>query len=493
MSGRRVVFRESPPSSGVSSRYNTSDSGHGSASDTTTSRYSSGGGGGSGSGASGSQWTDLPALQDAYRAVLAERNEWKIRAEELEAEVVEAQKLTSEAEAKWRAMVESNEQLEDEKKKLFKENKELKMQVDEVDDLQDQVDDLNEKLAEANARFNEMQLNPAPAYGAPGTSPHHHSSDNLGHADNMSSTSGTKSSSRHGSGKERESKSSSKSSSNAGSGTSSGSSSHGSSRAKVGSSSSSTGTAKLSRSGSSRHGSGGDRDRERDQRDRDQRDRDHQPAKDQKTRLSQRFDHKDDGLIDSNASASSAASSSSQKHHKSGSSGQGSSGSNTSADSMGMRPSPPQMRARRGSYVEGYGPGPDKLAHAGLATSQRSSNSMMQTPISPNKGVPRSTPTQSVMGVAGVPTAGGYGYHAGGYAQPPPQGHQGLAYGAPAAPTSSGLMSPRGDNMGKDTGMRPKVHIVSDMTPDPYQQDPQYYSGYNPVRDPRGDPRLPRR
>ncbi|KAL1900931.1 hypothetical protein Sste5346_001992 [Sporothrix stenoceras] len=473
MSGRRVNFRESPPSSSVSSRYNTSDSGHGLASDTpSSSRYSSGG---------GSLWTDLPALQDAYRTVLAERDDWKNRAEELEAEVVEAQKLTSEAEAKWRAMVESNEQLEDEKKKLFKENKELKIQVEEVDELQDQVNDLNQKLAEANARFNEMPHNlAAPAYGALGTSPY----DHHGHADNINSSSGTKSSSRHG--KEGKSSSSNKSSSNAGSGTSSGGSSHSSSRAKVGSSSS-TSTAKLSRSGSSRHG---DRDRERErERERD-RDRDHHPAKDQKTRLSQRFDHKDDVLLDSNGSATSAASSSSQKHHKSGSSGQGSSGSNgssTSADSMGMRPPPTQQRVRRGSYIEGYGPGPAKPAPAGLSGSSPSGN-IMPTPMSPNKGVSRSAPAPSVMGVTGGPTAGGY-YP--GFAQAPlPQAHQAHQYAAPPPPSASGLISPRGDSMGKDGGMRPKVHIVDEMSLDPYQQEPQYYRGYPPARDPRLDPRI---
>lgn len=460
MSGRRVNFRESPPSSGVSSRY-TSDSGHGSVSDypgssagvgatsngAASSRYSGGGGG-------VNQWTDLPALQEAYRTVLAERDDWKNRAEELETEVVEAQKQTSEAEAKWRAMVESNEQIEDEKKKLFKENKELKAELEDMEELQD---DLKEQLAKTNARFNEVQHNLAPAYGAPGTSPHHHE-DHYGHADTKSS-----STSRHSKDGKVSSSSSNKSSSNAGSGTSSGGSSHSSSRAKVGSSSS-TSTAKLSRSGSSRHG-------------------DHHPAKDQKARLSQRFDHKDDGLNDSNASASSAASSSSQKHHKSGSSGNGSSGSNgssASAESVSMRPQQP--RVRRGSYVEGYGPGPAALGSAGLSASQRPPN-MIQTPISPNKGVPRSAQAPSVMGVAGGPSAGAFYAHAG-YA-PPPQAHQ---FSVP--PSSSGLMSPRGE-MSKD-GMRPKVHIVSDIGLEPYQ-DPNYYSGYPSARDPRSDPRLPRR
>ncbi|ERS94937.1 uncharacterized protein SPSK_00287 [Sporothrix schenckii 1099-18] len=424
MSGRRVNFRESPPSSAVSSRY-TSDSGHGSTTDTPSSH----------------QWTDLPSLQNYCRTLLAEREGWKKQVNELEDKLAEA-------EAKWRAVVEANDKLEGEKKTLSKENEENKKYIDK---LEDTIHDLNMQLADSNARLNEMQHNPA--YATPGTSPHH-LSDHLGHADAKS----VSSSSRHA--KEgKTSSSSSKSSSNAGSGTSSGGSSHNSSRAKVGSSSS-TSTAKVSRSSSSRHNGS-----------------DHQSAKDQKARLSQRFDPKDDGLVGSNASASSAASSSSQKHHKSGSSGNGSSGSNgssTSAESGGMRP---PLRTRRGSYVEGYGPGPSSLAAAGLSTSQRS-------PISPNKGVPRSAQAPSVMTVAGGPPHGGYYTHTG-YAAPPPV----HPYAGPPT-SSSGLMSPRGE-MDKD-GMRPTVHLLNEMTLDP-AQDPNYYNAYPSARDPRYDPRLSRR
>ncbi|CAK7203280.1 hypothetical protein SEUCBS139899_006011 [Sporothrix eucalyptigena] len=441
MSGRRVNFRESPPSSGVSSRYTNDSADYPERTGASASSRYSGGGGSAG----GSQWTDLTSLQDKYRDVLADLDEWKTLAEDREVEAEEAKKQASEAEAKWRALVERNEQIEDEKKKMFKENKELKSQAME---LRDEVDDLRQQLAKSNATLNEMQhLSMAPAYGTPGTSPHH-SSSHLGHAETKSS--------RHS--KEVKNSSSTKSSSNAGSGTSSGSSgSHSSSRAKVGSSgssSSSTNTAKISRSGS-RH---------------------EHHEKDQKSRLSQRFDHKDDVMNDSNASASSATSSSSQKHHKSGSSGNGSSGSNgssASADSGSMRP--PQSRVRRGSYVEGYGPG--------AALTSRPAN-MMQTPMSPNKGVTRSSQPANIIPAATVApgsaaqAASYYGGH-GSYAQPM---HQ-MQYGMPTS--SSGLISPRGD-MSKDS-LRTAVHIVSDTGLEPHL-DPNYYGGYTPARDPR-DPR----
>ncbi|CAK7224868.1 hypothetical protein SCUCBS95973_005665 [Sporothrix curviconia] len=452
MSGRRVNFRDSPPSSGVSSHYTN---------DSASSRYSSGGGGdsstnGGGSTAGVSQWTDLPALQEMYRRVLVELDEWKTLAEDREDEVEEAKKQASEAEAKWRDMVERNEQIEDEKKKLFKENKDLKSQIKAIDELQDTIHELREELATSNRHINEMQLNVAPAaYGTPGNSPPRHhqssSSNHHGHGDTKSSPS----SSRH-SKDGKASSLSAKSSSNAGSGTSSSSSaSHSSSRAKVGSnsSSSSTNTAKLSRSGS-RH--------------------EHHHEKDQKSRLSSRFDHKDDAIIDSNASASSATSSSSQKHHKSGSSGNGSSGSNgssTSADSGSMRPPPP--RARRGSYVEGHGPGAPIMSQM----------AQLQTAMSPNKGVVRSSASQpsNMLPPAGAVPGGVpssyYGGGRGGYAQP-------VQYGMP--PSSTGLISPRGD-MGKDS-LRTTVHIVTDA-----DLDPTYYAAsYASPRDPR-DPRIPRR
>ncbi|OAA55807.1 hypothetical protein SPI_08014 [Niveomyces insectorum RCEF 264] len=459
---RRVNFRESSPSNGTSSRY-TSDSGLGSASDypgssTSSSRYSQPGGPGGAGGASGgmSQWNDLSALQEAYRNVLAAKDRYKDRARELQADLDESRKQQSEGEAKWRAVVDRNEQLEDENKRLAKENKAL---LESNENLQDEVISLREDLAEANSRFNELQRNvgpqfaagtspgnPGPIHGGVDRSPERKPSgilrttkENKGSSSSTKAGSGSGSSGSNGSNNSHNSHGSNGSSSGSSSHSSGHSSGHSSSRAKVGSSSnsSSTSTAKISRQNSK-----------------------HDSAKEQKIRLSQRFEHKNGGHADTHAPVSSSsaavASSSPHKHHKSSGNGGGGSGANGSSGSNGSsasgESSSRSSRTRRQSYVEPFGPGGG--------------------PTSPNKGIPRSAPP-----LAGIPGANGQAaaavpagsvrYTHGPYS--PPQPHYAV---------QPPYVSPRGDMAKVDVNgsIRPTVAIYDEVAVDPYHDDPAYYS-----------------
>ena len=134
MSGRRVSFsardRDSPPSGG-SSRY-TSDSGVGSLSDRATNAsraFPS-------PGSVHAQWNSLPALQDAYRALYDEKDRYKAKARQLDEEASSARKNLKEAEARFRGLVDRNEQLEEERKTFGR----------QLDEKQDVIERLQRKL-----------------------------------------------------------------------------------------------------------------------------------------------------------------------------------------------------------------------------------------------------------------------------------------------------------------------------------------------------------
>ncbi|CAK7262484.1 hypothetical protein SEPCBS57363_000073 [Sporothrix epigloea] len=421
MSRRRVVFRDSSSPSDESTRY---------LSDSAGGRYSS--------GHNGSERTEHGSLQKKYQAMLAELDECKALADSRRSEVKAAKKLASEAEAMYRAMAERNEQMEDEKKKLFRENKDLKSQIKGIEELQDTIHDLNEQLAKSNARINELQ---------PSIAPQHHL-----HADARSPTS-----------KSRHSKdglapsTSSKGSSTASSGTSSSSAtSHSSSHAKVGSSNSCTSgcdivdtpntasNAKLSRS-SSRHDHHVDKGRF---------EIGHRTKEDnlhsQRNRLTSRFaatePNDSHGLITSDISPSS-------QKHKNRSSGDGSSGnigSKPAADIDNKRPS--NLRTRRGSYVEGHGPG------------------MLVMTRNPAPNTIRSPQLPGMLSAAGVvPESSYFGGHCG-YVQPA----QPAQYGMPHS--SAGLAYPRGG----------VVNVAGDAN-----SGSHYYAPHTSALDPR-DPRIQR-
>ncbi|CAK7565854.1 MAG: hypothetical protein SEPTF4163_003784 [Sporothrix epigloea] len=424
MSRRRVVFRDSSSPSDESTRYSSDSAGE---------HYSS--------GRSVSERTEYSLLQKKYQAMLVELDECKALADGRRSEVKAAKKLASEAEAKCRAMAERNEQMEDEKKKLFRENKDLKSQIKGIEELQDTIHDLNEQLAKSNARINELQDNIA--------SQHHV------HADARSPTS----KSRHS--KEALTPStSSKSSSSASSGTSSSSAtSHSSSHAKVGSTNSCTSdcnivdtcntanNAKLPRSGS-RHDHHVDKGRfEISHRTKEEN------LNNQRNRLSSRFaatePNDSHGLVPSDISPSS-------QKHKNRSNGDGSSGnlgSNPGADIDNRRPS--NLRTRRGSYVEGHGPGT-------LVMTRNPAPNTVRSPQMPG-----------MLSAAGVVPSGlessYFGGH-GNYLQPA----QPAQYGIPHS--SAGLAFPRGG----------VVNVAGDANPGSH-----YYAPHTSALDPR-DPRIQR-
>jgi len=145
MSGRRVSFRASPPGGSPG------DSGVGSLSDNTS------------RGANpnpfkpqttASQWNDLAALQEAYRNIYESKEDYKRKAKKLDQENIEERKLRKETEAKWRGVVNQNEQLEEDKKALLKEKRDLQKQNDGQ---LHEIEELRLQLAEANAQIEKLR------------------------------------------------------------------------------------------------------------------------------------------------------------------------------------------------------------------------------------------------------------------------------------------------------------------------------------------------
>ncbi|CAK7264251.1 hypothetical protein SEPCBS119000_000893 [Sporothrix epigloea] len=367
-----------------------------------------------------SERAELDTLRDQYEDMMIELNKWKTLAQDRKEDVKASKKLASDAEDKCSAMAKRNVQLQDEKNKLSGENEDLKTKIDEQ---QDTIDELRKQLADTNKRWNELP---------PNVISHHTLADAQSPA----------SRSRHSLDKHEDEDDDDdddeddplpstppRTSSTAGSGTSvSSGTSRSSSRAKVGSTISGTSssdpasplhsanTARPPRSSSRpgfRHHS---HHHENARHEANHRDDNFTP----KNRLVSRFDT----AKDSSGPSSPNYSPTPQRHH-SGGDGSASNTKHASPDSGGIRPS--HLRTRRGSYVEGHGPGMALMPQAqGVVSPIKTPGRSPQSPgmMSPACVVPGGTPSPYYERIPYV------------QAMTPAQ------YGMPHPPT--GLMYPRG-------------------------------------------------
>ncbi|KAJ9149854.1 hypothetical protein NKR23_g4012 [Pleurostoma richardsiae] len=110
MSGNRVTFRsgDSSPGSGASRSHHGSSRDSGIAQDIDEQRY------------------NVQALQEALAATVNDLDRYKVKARQLDAELITARKELRETEANWRGLFDENEVLKADEKKLRKANREFK-------------------------------------------------------------------------------------------------------------------------------------------------------------------------------------------------------------------------------------------------------------------------------------------------------------------------------------------------------------------------------
>lgn len=185
---RRVNFRESPLSSQASSRY-ASDSGAGSMSDypgssaagvgsNSSSRYSSSdrtafAGHDNTVGMSVTQWPNMATLEVAYNATLTSKDQWKLRAQDLDNDVKQLEKELKEEQNRRHEMMdrlkrqseddktqleeaqEKVHKLEEKGHKLEEENQKLADDNEKLEDENQKLEDENQKLADDNEKAEE--------------------------------------------------------------------------------------------------------------------------------------------------------------------------------------------------------------------------------------------------------------------------------------------------------------------------------------------------
>ncbi|TPX17135.1 uncharacterized protein E0L32_003253 [Thyridium curvatum] len=161
-SRRKVNFRDSPPGGSRSSRQ-ASDSGVGSLSDPASPRATA-------AQVTDDQWNDLESLQEAYRSVYKNKEHWKKKAKQSDEEIAELRKALKEREASWRGVVDRNEQLEDEKKKILKDKKsaveksnvERQRAEEEKENLEDENKALQDEVALLKRQLKEARRASSP-------------------------------------------------------------------------------------------------------------------------------------------------------------------------------------------------------------------------------------------------------------------------------------------------------------------------------------------